>query len=81
MSEVCRQVRVPTSLRNDPTSLSARWAGLLVALAAVGELLIGEVEPVAELLWPHGRHAAHVVARPRSLQVRVAPRRARRRVS
>ena len=56
-------------------------AGLLVALGAIGKLLIGEVEPVAELLRPDGRDAAHVVARPGALQVGVAPRRARRLVA
>ena len=80
MSEVWRNARVAKSLRNEPMAFSPRWTPCVDLLLPRGQLLVGQIEPVAELGRPLARDAGRVVAAPDALQIGFAPRRLRRRV-
>ena len=79
MSDVCRNVRVPTSLRNEPTPLSAR-VGPLVALDASANSCRSDSGGCRTPPDARG-DAAHVVAACTCPEVGVAPWRARRLVA
>ena len=74
MSDVCRKARVAKSLRKDPDGISSAPDTLLRLLLLGGQLLIAQIELVAEIRLGRSRGMPlGVVARPDALEVRIAP--------